>query len=293
MRLDGRVLKDIFCRGDRVVTLPLVTLDQAAMAVLLERFAPPAASGVFLAGSRARGNAGPFSDVDWLRVAKDETELPGNGSYLIDNRLVVVSTLAPSFIESIFDTPQKASDYIMGLRTAQILLDREGELARLQRRARDFVWDSAMQSKANQWAAEQMVGIIEEAHKGLEGLRRNDIGRMLNARFGMSWILSTIMRVHRGVLLTSDNGVWAEVNRAVGETTPWVRIRRTAFGIEDAAGCTPTLREQVIAGLRLYVLTARYLEKAIPSRERELVRETVSRIEEELERSGDGKASYS
>jgi hypothetical protein len=163
----------------------------------------------------------------------------------------------------------------------------------LQRRAHDFVWDSAMQSKANRWAAEQMVGIIEEAHKGLEGLRRNDIGRMLNARFGMSWILSTIMRVQRGVLLTSDNGVWTEVNRAVGETTPWVRVRRTAFGIEDAAGRTPTLREQVVAGLKLYVLTARYLEKALPGREGELVRETVSRIEEELERSGDGKASYS
>jgi len=179
----------------------------------------------------------------------------------------------------------------MGLRNAQILLDRAGELAALQRRARDFVWDNAMQSKANQWAGEQMVGLIEEAHKGLEGLRRNDVGRMLNARFGMSWMLSSIMRVQRGVLLTSDNGVWDEVNRAVGETTPWVRLRRRAFGIEDASGRTPTLREQVIAGLRLYVLTAKNLDRALPSAEGELVRATVSRIEEELERNADVDSS--
>jgi hypothetical protein len=268
------------------VTLPAVTLDAAAMATLMERFAPAEATGVLLAGSRARGSAGPFSDVDWLRFVRDEARLPDDGSYLVDGRLVVVSTLTPAFVETIFHEPNVACDYIMGLRAAQILLDREGDLARLQRRARDFVWDSAMQSRANAWAAEQMVGIIEEAHKGLEGLRRNDIGRMLNARFGLSWILSNIVKVQRGVLLASDNGIWDEVNRAVGETMAWVRYRRMAFGIEDAAGRPPLLRDQIIAGLRLYVLTAAYLDRSLSSPEGELVRATVVRIEQELEKIG-------
>ena len=100
------------------------------MAELFTRFAPEEASGVFLAGSRARGNAGPFSDVDWVRVAGDEESLSGDGSYLIDGRLVVVNTLTPSFIEKIFDDPAVACDYVLGLRSAQILLDRAGELAR-------------------------------------------------------------------------------------------------------------------------------------------------------------------
>lgn len=258
------------------------------MSVLTERFAPAEASGVLLAGSRARGNAGPYSDVDWVRLATNDEPLPGDGSYLIDGRLVVVSTLTPSFVEAIFSSPSTACDYVMGLRLAQILMDREGQLARLQRRARDFVWDSTMQHKANQWAAEQMVGIIEEAHKGLEGLRRNDIGRMLNARFGMSWILSNILKVHRGVLLSSDNGIWDEVNRAVGETTAWVRTRRSAFGIEDANGRAIPLREQIVAGLQLYVLTAKMLDCAMPQPERELVQATAVRIEEELGRMGHG-----
>jgi hypothetical protein len=272
--------------------MPVVTLDKAAMALLLERFAPAEAAGVMLAGSRARGNAGPFSDVDWVRLARDEERLPGDGSYLIDGRLVVVGTLTTSFVEKIFSEPGVACDFITGLRTAQILLDGEGQLARLQRRARDFVWDDAMQSKANLWAAEQMVGIIEEAHKGLEGLRRNDIGRMLNARFGLSWILSTIVKVQRGVLLSSDNGVWDEINRAVGETTPWVRYRRAAFGVDDGTGRPPALREQIMAGLRLYVLTANYLDRVLPSQEGQLVRATVARIEAELEKFEHGDPSH-
>ncbi len=263
------------------------------MATLLERFVPDEASGVMLAGSRARGNAGPFSDVDWVRLAQNDDGLPGDGSYLIDGRLVVVNTLTPSFVEKIFDEPPLACDYVTGLRTAQILLDHKGELALLQRRARDFVWGAAMQSKANLLAAEQLVGIIEEAHKGLEGLRRNDIGRMLNARFGLSWVLSYIMKLQRGVLLSSDNGVWDEVNRAVGETTEWVRYRWAAFGIDDGSGSPPpVLRQQILAGLRLYVLTARSMDHALPEREGELIRATVLRIEDELERIGHDNPSH-
>jgi hypothetical protein len=263
------------------VTLP-VTLDSAAMAELFERFAPDDALGVLLAGSRARGAAGPYSDVDWLRLAAQDGGLPGDGSYLVGGRLVVVSTLTPSFVERIFSAPVDTCNFVMGLRTAQILLDREGHLAALQRRARDFVWDNAIQKKANLWAAREMVGIIEEVHKGLEGLRRDDVGRLLNARFGLSWLLSTIVRVQRGVLLSGDNAVWDEVNRAVGETTQWVKLRRTAFGIEESSGRVPTLREQVLAGLRLYVLTARDLDAILPTHEQEMVRETVIRVEAEL-----------
>lgn len=269
-----------------------MTLGQADMAALLERFAPDEAVGVFLAGSRARGNAGPYSDVDWIRLARDDAGLSGDGSYLIDGRLVVVSTLTPSFVETIFSEPNVACDYLMGLRTAQILLDGEGRLAQLQRRARDFVWDAAMQHKANQLAAEQMVGIIEEAHKGLEGVRRNDIGRMLNARFGLSWLISSIVKVQRGVLLSSDNGIWDDVNRAVGETTAWVRYRRVAFGVDDGSGHVPVLRDQVLAGLRLYVLTAHLIARALSGQEGELVWATVARIEDELARFEDGESSH-
>jgi hypothetical protein len=139
-----------------------------------------------------------------------------------------------------------------------------------------------MQSRANAWVARALIGWIEEAHKGLEGLRRNDIGRMLNARFGLSWGLSQVMKVQRGVLLSSDNGHWDEINRAVGELSEWVRLRRMVFGLEDGSGKVPALRHQVAAGLRLYGLTAAMLDAALPEPERGMIRATATRIEQEL-----------
>jgi hypothetical protein len=116
---------------------------------------------------------------------------------------------------------------------------------------------------------------------------------MLNARFGLSWVLSWIVKVQRGVLLSSDNGVWDEVNHAVGETTAWVRQRKAVFGIDDGSGRPPVLRDQVVAGLRLYVITAHMIDHALPEQEGELVRATVARIETELERLGHGRSSNS
>jgi hypothetical protein len=72
-----------------------------------------------------------------------------------------------------------------------------------------------------------------------------------------------------------------------------VRLRHAAFGIEDATGQPLTLRQQIIAGLRLYVLTAELLERALPSQEGELVRATMARIQEELEKNGYGETPHS
>jgi hypothetical protein len=48
----------------------------------------------------------------------------------------------------------------------------------------------------------------------------------------------------------------------------------------------------VSAGLRLYVLTAKYLDHALPLQEGELVRETAARIMHELEQSIHGEPSH-
>ena len=69
------------------------------------------------------------------------------------------------------------------------------------------------------------------------------------------------MQVQRGVLVSSENDSYDGV--AVGRDSRWTRLRRTAFGIEDDGGRAPTLREQVIAGLHLYVETAAL--SALPS----------------------------
>lgn len=250
---------------------------------LVRRFDRPGVQAIALLGSHARGDAGPFSDLDLLRLVATETpELPDNGTHLIAGQLVNISSASLAETAAWFERPELASSRIAGLRRARALLDRASVFAGLQARAQAFVWDAAMQERADRWASRQLVGWAEEAHKGLEGLRRRDIGRLLNARHGGSWGLSHVMQVWRGVLVTGDNAFYDEVGAAMADQPEWLRLRRIAFGIEDGPGLPATLEEQVRAGLRLYVLTAELLDAALQPGDREIVAHTVGRIREFL-----------
>jgi hypothetical protein len=248
---------------------------------LAHQFEAPNVNAIVLMGSHARGDPGLFSDIDLVRFTdKDEHEkpFPKDGSYLINGYLVTVSSVNPTQVEEWFSRPEMAVNVISGLQSARSLIDRHGTFATIQARAQAFKWDAAMQEKADVWASQMMVGLIEEVHKGLEGLRSSDIGRLLNARFGCSWLLSRVMCVHCGVLLSGDNAFYQEVMSAVGTDSEWARLRRAAFGIQEDGKRPPSLREQVVAGLRLYVVTAELLGKALLPADELLVMQTVDLI---------------
>lgn len=255
--------------------------DFAALAC---RFDAPGVHAIVLMGSFARGDAGLYSDIDLLRFsAGDATLEPADGSYLEGGWLLNVSTMMPGQVEEWFSQPNQALRWVAGLRSAHCLVDREGTFAAIQARAAAFHWDAGMQEKADGWASRELAGWAEEAHKGLEGLRQNDVGRLLNARFGCSWGLTRVMSAHLGVLVTGDNSFFDELRRAPGLPCEWVELQRAAFGIEaEGAAAAPTLRDQVIAGLQLYVLTARLLSHALRPEDAAVIHHTVELIEREF-----------
>jgi predicted nucleotidyltransferase len=250
---------------------------------LARRFDAPGVRAIVLMGSLARGDAGPFSDVDLVCLTDPGVEaLPGEGSHLIEGRLVVVSRVSPAQVEEWFTRPEITVQVLVGVRRARALIDREGAFAAAQARALAFTWDSEFQRQADAQASREMVGWIEEVHKGLEGLRRDDVGRMLHGRFGCTWGLARVMCVQRGILLTGDNTLYDQVTEALGRASTWSRLLRTAYGIARDDGQPPTLREQVIAGLRLYALTAQLIAGALRPEDAPLVAHTVGLIEETL-----------
>ena len=163
-----------------------------SLADLLQRFDAPGVYSIALMGSYARGEAGPYSDIDFVRFTNGK--LPGEGSYLYAGHLVVVSDVTPEQVETWFNDPDVAVDTIIGARKAHILLDRENYFAAIQARAQAFQWSEELQERANHWASEMMVGLIEEVHKGLEGLRRHDIGHAKRAL----WLLMVIGSCNEG-----------------------------------------------------------------------------------------------
>lgn len=250
---------------------------------LSARFFRLGVAALVVVGSFARGDAGPFSDVDLLCVMEsDASQHPEAGSHLIDGRLVVVSCVTLEQLEAAFVRPEMAVQMIAGLRSARILMDPHGIFAAVQARARAFVWDTDMQARANAYAATEMVGWIEEVHKALAGLCNHDVGRLLNARFGLSWGLSRVMQVQRGVLLSGDNGFYTEVAAAMGNDSSWTHLRRMAFGIEGQDGLAPDLCIQIRAGLRLYIETAVLLSDILPPDSAALVGATVTLIRTNL-----------
>ncbi len=256
-----------------------------------------------LLGSYARGDAGPFSDVDVVRFVNDDKHDTEVQSFLIGGEegesgldagapgrpnsrqwLVVRSTITPSQVESWFSEPGQAVNIIVGLRDGRALWDPDGVFGAIQQRARRFQWTQAHQEKADQLAGKELVGWIEEVHKGLEGLRRDDTGRLLNARFGLSWGLAWVMRVQRGVLTASDNTFYDEIISAVGPESRWARLLRRAFGTSNAGESGPlSLREEVRSGLLLYCETFELLKEALPQQDYPLIAATVRRIHTELE----------
>ena len=256
-----------------------------------------------LLGSYARGDAGPHSDLDVLHFVDEDKHEADARSLLIDTGpggtgrkgyqhaiqyprrlLVVLSTVTPSQVESWYTDPGLALNIIAGLRYGRALWDPKGIFAEIQQRAVEFKWSPALQEKADQLAGKELVGWIEEAHKGLEGLRRNDTGRLLNARFGLSWGLAWVMRLHKGVLATSDNTFFSDVVNAVGPETEWTRLLHRAFGVavgdEDDSF---SVREEVISGLLLYCETFSFLKEALPGDDFALVEATVTRIRSQLD----------
>ena len=269
--------------GHGQVTFASSCMKDVIVNTLIERFDRPDVEAIAFMGSYARGDAGPYSDVDLARfISEPSGHRAEVRSHLIDGYLVVVSDIRPATVEDWFSLPEAASKVMGGLRSARPLLDRDGTFAHIQARARSFAWDASMQQKADVWASRQMVGWIEEVHKGLEGLRRNDLGRLLNSRHGRSWGLSQVMQVQRGVLLSGDNAFYDEVAEAVGWDSEWERLRRTAFGAARRDEVMPTLHDQVVAGLCLYVLTAELLAGALQPEDKPLVTDTINLIRHAL-----------
>ena len=239
----------------------------------------PGVEALAVMGSHARGDSGPYSDIDVVRFTSDPgLALPDDGTHVVERRLVVVSTVHEDQLRMWFEQPELAVAFVAGIRAAQVLVD-HGFLALWQERARCFVWNASLRARADRWVSAELVGWAEEVHKGLEGLRRGgDVGRLLNARHGCTFGLSRIVQVHRRVLTEGDNDFYDALDAALGPDSEWARLRRTAFGVQDASGRAPTLPEQVRAGLKLYVVTAELVASAVQPEHRAVIDHTVGQI---------------
>ena len=245
---------------------------------LIQRIDSPDVLGVGIVGSYARGQQTQFSDLDLDIYVSRRPENPYDRYSLRcwDGRLTSLKYTLPEDERRALTDPRRAIWAVPGLRGMQVLLDRDGSVAELQRAAQVFDW-SALQPLADEFAAEQVMGCAEEAHKILNGLSRGHESTVLYAAWGLVKNLLEAVAVQRGLMIVSENRYFDIIQDSVGRDSEWTHAFRTAWGLDPGACGYPAWGA---AGLRLYQLSAAMFDGLIPEKHRKVVDITLQLIEQ-------------
>lgn len=244
----------------------------------LEKIDSPDVIGVGIVGSYGRGQESKYSDIDFdVYVSK----LPEHAydRYTMrywDSKLISLKYTLLDDEWAAFANPRRAIWAVPGLRGMKILLDKDGSLFKLQQAARDFDW-STLQSAADEFAAEEVMGCAEEVHKILNGLAREHESMVLYATWGLVKNMLEAVAVQRGIMIVSENRYFDLIQDAVGRDSNWTGAFRTAWGLDSNSA---QYRARGVAALRLYRLSAAMFDEFIPEKHREVVNNTLRLIKE-------------
>jgi len=220
--------------------------------------------GIMFSGSFARGEGGPYSDVDLWQYVR---ELPAKESEQFCLRIVdgymlgiKLTTLEKEYAG--LQNPEQAIWVIPGLRLASILLDRDGSMAALKEAAVKATWEP-LQSAANTYASWMLSSLAEEVQKILAGLAQRNESKTLYAIWGLTRGLANTVLVQHGVLVHSENAYIDFAQAAAGLASDWTRLFRLGIGLDPLPPGEPAFDGYGSASLRLYCETARLMQKIL------------------------------
>ena len=255
-----------------------MTLSDPFIKSILEKIDSPDVIGVGIVGSYTRGQEGRYSDVDVdIYVSKlPENEYDRYTLRYWDNKLVSLKYALLEDERGALTNPRRAIWAVPGLSGMKIILDKDGSLTKLQKMAQKFDW-SLLQSAADEFAAEEIMGCAEEVHKILNGLARGHESTVLYATWGLVKNMLEAVAVQRGLMIVSENRYFDLIQESVGRDTKWVSAFRTAWGLDSTSS---QYQSRGVAALMLYRLTAAMFDGLIPEKHRDVVKQTLRLIKE-------------
>lgn len=255
-----------------------MSLSDTFLRSAIDQVDSPDVIGVGIVGSYARGQENQYSDVDFDIYVSRLPENPYDRYALRywDDKLVSLKYTLLEDERAAFTDPRRAIWAVPGLRGMRILLDKEGSLADLQQKAKDFDW-SVLQPAANEFAGEEILGNAEEAHKILHGLARRHESTVLYATWGLVKNMLEAVAVQRGIMIISENRYFDLIQDAAGRDSKWTNALRTAWGLDPVSS---QYQSRGAAALRLYRLSAVMFEQWIPDKHREVVNHTLQQIKD-------------
>ncbi|MCX7670667.1 MAG: nucleotidyltransferase domain-containing protein [Anaerolineae bacterium] len=256
-----------------------VSLPEDLLARLTTEFVTADTVGLVLTGSHARGDATCFSDVDLGRFVTTLPEAEEERYTLLrrEGWLISLFTTTVAARRAELARPESAIWAVPGMRQARILFDRDGSLAALRAEAEAFRWEP-LQEAADAYASYQLMGLAEEAHKVMAGLRGGDETLALYGTYGLVLGLAQAVAVQRGALIHTENVFFRQVQEAVGTASPWAAAFRRAVGLEPAPADGAPALWRAAAALQLYRETAALFAPILQPRHRPVVEATVNML---------------
>ena len=231
---------------------PLVVAETVA-ADLLRR----GATGVALVGSYARRESHPHSDLDVVALGHGEARLR-----VVDGVLVSESWLPAEEADGIWSDVAQVGQNVPGWRSARPLVDPDGAIEALKRRAESWTWDE-LGDAPDRWVAAELPGYAEEVFRLIGHLLA---GRDLPAAVmrnvcanRMAWVLG----VHHRLLYETENRLWDLVAERMGAA--WRERQRAALGIGVG------LAESCWAAADLFAMAGRAVEAVLSADDRAVV----------------------
>jgi len=255
-----------------------MTLSDPLIQSVLEKIDSPDVVGVGIVGSYSRGQESKYSDVDFDIFV---SQLPENeyDRYTLqhwDNKLISLKYILFDDELEALSNPRRAIWVVPGLSGMQIVLDKDGSLAELQKLAQKFDW-SLLQPEADEFAVEEIMGCAEEVHKILSGLVRGHESTVLYAAWGLVSNLLEAVAVQRGLMIVSENRYFDLIQEAVGRDTKWTSAFRSAWGLDSTFA---QYQARGAAALKLYRLTAAMFDGLIPEKHHEVIKRTLQLMKE-------------
>lgn len=242
-------------------SLASVSLSSEFLAHLVANLDNENVASLALIGSYSHGNATPYSDVDVLQFVREVPERTKHYFYF-DSLLIGVSTRTFEQYRRRFLVPEEAIFVVPSIRRARVLLDKEGEFAKLQHDAQVWTW-GPLQADANYYAGEILMVQTEIVHKTLRALSLQDELALSEMVLLIFSAVTDAVTVQRGILAESGNSYFRQAEDTIGRDTEWTRYHRLIAGVDIKLKNAISLEDKGIAALRLYQETARLLSSCL------------------------------
>jgi len=248
-------------------------LEDSFIQSLIARLHQAGVVGLALAGSYARGQGTPHSDVDvdiFVEILPPETYT----LRYIDGHLVSIKCITIEEEYESLTRPEKAIWAVPGLKQMAILVDDSGRLAGLKQAAQNFNWQS-LQSAADEYAVEELMGCAEETHKIIDGLLKDDESKVLYAVWGLFKGLTNAVAVQHGMMMESENRYFDVIQENIGHAHEWTRAFRRTLGADVGDINLPVYRTRGQAALALYKYSTKLFQNIIIEKHRDVIENTL------------------